>query len=214
MTGRYDASGMAEGQFEPGSNGQVLSNKLGITDPSEINDLELRLLSELYDVVLERVLEDQVIRLKDLFEWHRNWLGNLYEWAGKQRSVNLGKGDFYFAAARQIPRCLSEFEQRFLKRYTPCIGMEENELTEAIAVVHVEFVLIHPFREGNGRLARLLANVMALQAGKPELDFSSWKAEVEKYFLAIQAGVGANYEPMKVLVRQALLDAEQGAAVD
>lgn len=45
---------------------------------------------------------------------------------------------------------------------------------EAIAVVHVEFILIHPFREGNGRMGRMLASVMAMQASKPELNFSCW----------------------------------------
>ena len=59
--------------------------------------------------------------------------------------------------------------KEILPTHTPCTGMSENQLTEAIAVVHVELILIHPFREGNGRLSRLLANVMALQAGWPEL---------------------------------------------
>jgi cell filamentation protein len=88
--------------------------------------------------------------------------------------------------------------------------MDEDGVIEAIALVHVEFILVHPFREGNGRIARLLATVMALQANKPELDFISWDQNRDDYFLAIQAGIGENYEPMKGFVRQALRDAEQG----
>jgi cell filamentation protein len=38
-------------------------------------------------------------------------------------------------------------------------------LIRGLAEIHVEFVLIHPFREGNGRIARLLADVMACLAG-------------------------------------------------
>jgi len=48
-----------------------------------------------------------------------------------------------------------------------------EEVIKALAVVHTELVLIHPFRaEGNGRVARMLATLMALQAGLPPLDFS------------------------------------------
>ncbi len=68
----------------------------------------------------------------------------------------------------------------------------------ALAEVHVELVLIHPFREGNGRIARLLSVLMALQAGLPPLDFSDLQgAEREAYFAAIQAGMDRDYRPME-----------------
>ena len=61
-------------------------------------------------------------------------------------------------------------------------------------------MLIHPFREGNGRLGRLLATLMALQAGLPLLDFSDWsELKREEYFAAVRAGMDINYEPMKQL---------------
>jgi cell filamentation protein len=46
-----------------------------------------------------------------------------------------------------------------------------EHLAQSLATVHVEFVLIHPFREGNGRVGRLLAVLMGLQAGLPPLYF-------------------------------------------
>jgi len=64
-------------------------------------------------------------------------------------------------------------------------------------VVHVELVLIHPFREGNGRTARLLAVLMGLQAGLPALLFENLSGRKRKqYFAAVQAGLDRNYEPM------------------
>jgi cell filamentation protein len=81
--------------------------------------------------------------------------------------------------------------------------MPDEPLTEAIAQVHIELILIHPFRDGNGRLSRLLASVMAMQAGKPEINFANWGEHKEVYFAAIQAGLD-DYEPMKTLVRQVL----------
>ena len=64
----------------------------------------------------------------------------------------------------------------------------------------MELVLIHPFREGNGQLARILSTLMALQAGLPLLDFSLITGvKKEAYFAAIQAGMDKNYQPMEKL---------------
>lgn len=81
--------------------------------------------------------------------------------------------------------------------------MSRECVIEAIATVHVELILIHPFREGNGRLSRLLADVMAVQAGFQSLDYESW-APPEQYIAAIQAGLNLNYEPIKYWVNKAL----------
>ena len=121
----------------------------------------------------------------------------------------MSKGDFPFAVASQIHFCLKEFEQKYLNLLTPCHAMDETTLVDAIANIHVEFILVHPFREGNGRISRLLADVMALQANMPALDYSSWDTNKEYYFASIQAGLGRDYDPIKNLVRQALRDAEQ-----
>jgi len=176
MTSRYDASDSIEGQYQPGSNGTVLINKPGISNSDEMDRVELELLELLYEKVLSNVTVDQTITVADLSEWHRMWLGNVYEWAGQERSVNIAKGAFHFAAVTQISRLLAELDKKYLSIYTPCEGFDETKLADAIAIVHVELILVHPFREGNGRLSRLLANVMALQAGWPELDFSAWDA--------------------------------------
>lgn len=67
-----------------------------------------------------------------------------------------------------------------------------------MAETHTELVLIHPFREGNGRVARVLSTLMALQAGMPLLDFSSIAEEKKQnYFTAVQAGLDKNYQPME-----------------
>lgn len=98
MADRYDTTGNAEAQFEPDSNDRVLRNKLGIQDPGEMDDIELDLLVQLYEIIPDIVLEDQKISTTDLKEWHRRWLGNVYVWAGQDRTVNIGKDGFQFAA--------------------------------------------------------------------------------------------------------------------
>ena len=68
---------------------------------------------------------------------------------------------------------------------------------EALAVTHAELVLIHPFREGNGRLARMVSVLMAFQAGLPALDFSGLKGKKrQEYFAAVRSGLRKDYGPM------------------
>ena len=136
----------------------------------------------------------------DIQEIHRAWLETLYPWAGEYRSVNIAKGDFHFAAAREVPRLMGEFERRQLAQYTPCRPAAEPEMARALAIVHAELVLIHPFREGNGRCARLLALLMAFQAGLPPLDFGGLtEAGGKHYIAAIHAAMGGDYDPMRAL---------------
>ena len=203
MTDRYAVHG-AQGEFQPGSNELVLANKLGIQSVEDMNQLELELLQRLYEDVLIEHLPNRALTADDLKTWHRRWLGNVFAWAGHERSVNMGKDGFMFAASAQIPRLLADFERSCLNRWTPCHDMDADGLVEAIAITHVEFILIHPFREGNGRLSRLLADVMAVQSGREPLDYSTWNADKPAYIQAIHQGVQMEYAPMKRLVAQAL----------
>ncbi|WP_395118797.1 Fic/DOC family protein [Rhodanobacter sp. FW102-FHT14D06] len=205
MSNRYEA-GEAQGSYEPGSDDRVLRNKLGVTDPDEMDEVELQLLGQIYRAVLLEALPDRRLYVADLKTWHRRWLGNVYDWAGMERSVNMGKGDFHFAAATQVPRLLTVFEHDCLARFTPCHDIDDASLIEAIAMTHVELILIHPFREGNGRLSRLLADVMVVQAGRGPLDYSAWEADKAAYFGAIRAGMANDYRPMQRLVEAALVN--------
>ena len=99
MTSRYDASETMEGRHQPGSDNLVLVNKLGITDPQEMDDVELALLEQLTFAIIDEVTEAQRLTVVELCEWHRRWLGNVYAWAGRLRSVNMSKAEFHFAAA-------------------------------------------------------------------------------------------------------------------
>ena len=140
--------------MQPGSDGAVLANKLHITNPDEMEEAELVLLEKLYEAVLVDDLPMRPLTVDDMVRWHRQWLGNVYAWAGEFRSVNASKGGFMFAAAAQVPRLLTEFGRDCLTRYTPATGGDAVALAEAIAITHAELVLIHPFVEGNGRMAR------------------------------------------------------------
>lgn len=202
---RYDTSGLPEGQYELGSRGRVLKNKQGIARRREVDEIEAR---EQFRALNEFVgIYDQEHRFSaaDICHMHKVWLGEVYAWAGQYRQVNISRGDFTFAMARQIPTLMEKFEQGALRDFTPCLFAEPEAVVHALAVVHTELILIHPFREGNGRLARMLSVIMGLQAGYPPLDFGLIKGKVKKdYIAAVQAGMDYEYQPMKKIFRAVL----------
>lgn len=204
MIDKYDASGSSEGQFEPGSGDRVLANKLGITSAEDMGDIEFDALLELERKLFDEFAFDRQITTKDLCDWHRRWLTNIYKWAGNYRNVNMSKDDFQFAVAHQIQRLMDSFNIDCLAVLTPCNNMNRAELIKALARTHVEFILIHPFRDGNGRLGRLIMTIMALQAGQPVIDFTYIQENKEKYILAIHAGMDMNYDPMEKIVTKVL----------
>lgn len=202
---RYDMSDLPEAQFEPGSDDRVLKNRLGIASTEEMDLAEARTLERAMDVLVRTYGETHRFTAADLCECHRLWLGDIYEWAGRYRQVNVSKDGFPFAAAAQVPALMDEFERRVLRRCTPCTFADSAEVVRALAETHVELVLIHPFRDGNGRLARVLMTLMALQAGLPLLDFSvvAGKSK-DAYIAAIQAGLEKRYAPMEKLVAEVI----------
>jgi len=195
---RYDVSGLSEAQFQPGSDGLVLKNLLGITLSAEMDAAEANALIDAVDRLVRSYDEEHRFTANDICELHRVWLGGIYAWAGEYRQVNVSKGDFMFAAAGRIPALMAEFERDALARCTPCKFETTEEIVGALAETHVELVLIHPFREGNGRISRVLSTLMALQAGLPLLDFGTIAGEKkENYFAAVRAGLDRNYRPME-----------------
>jgi len=196
----------AEQRYQPGSGDSVLANKLGIIDVDEMEALESGLLLMLYE---ELFIEDQPLSglaFEHIRVWHRKWLGNVYDWAGKLRNANLTKDGFQFAAANRIPLLIAGFEKQYLSRSGELKNLTRPELVSYLAECHVEFILIHPFREGNGRLSRLLFDMLSVLAGKGVLDYSLWDEHKLFYFKAIQAGVSGNYRPMMQLVSDILPD--------
>lgn len=173
MSNRYDTSNLGQAQFEPESRGRVLRNLLGVRRKREMDALEAVKLVAATDWAIRHFSANRRFTAADACLLHRRWLGSVYAWAGEYRQVNIGKGGFAFAMAAQIPRLMEEFERKVLAVHSPCESSEREHVVTALAVTHCELVLIHPFRDGNGRVAHLLATLMALQAGLPLLNFSA-----------------------------------------
>lgn len=111
MSGRYRAGGI-QAEFQPGSRGRVLHNVPGIHSVREMAFRESEALLVATRRMIEETDADHRFVAADICRMHRLWLGEIYPWAGMYRMVNLGKSDFMFAAATEIPRLMREFERK------------------------------------------------------------------------------------------------------
>ena len=206
-------------EFEPGSRRRVLRNLLGITRVRDMNLAESQALEIAQDLALDRFDADHRFTTQDICNLHALWLGPIYPWAGEYRSVDIGKGGFQFAHARLIQGLMAELERGALKKYTPCHFADDAALALALALalaeVHAELILVHPFREGNGRLARLLALLMALQAGLPPLDFSPMLGRGRRIYIGgIHAAMGRDYRLLAAVFEKTIVRSKQRVAAN
>lgn len=172
----------------------MLRNLLGIARVRDMAEAESQALQLAQEKAIDQYSAAHRFAAKDICDLHRLWLSPIYSWAGEFRPVDLSKGNFRFANAAQIPRLMQEFERNALARFTPCQIQDVGLLTNALALVHAELILIHPFRDGNGRAARMLAMLMGLQAGLPPLDFSPMLGRGKRAYIAgIHAAMGRDY---------------------
>lgn len=86
MPSRYDAVG-PEAEFQPGSRGRVLRNRLGITTVRELERQESESLLAATQQTIDDTQVNQQFTADDVRRMHHRWLGDIYEWAGEYRSV-------------------------------------------------------------------------------------------------------------------------------
>lgn len=184
----------------PSGEGEVLPNLLGLTSPEQIAEAEFEGFTEAEIILTEELTEETRFTVAYIQRIHQLALGRLYAFAGKWRDVNLSKGGFTFAAARFLPETMKAFDHDVFGALT--YSNDRESLIADIAKVHAELLFIHPFREGNGRAARILANLMARRAGHAPPDWSLvGDDEFDAYVKAVQAAAGQDYAPMARLIR-------------
>jgi cell filamentation protein len=128
---------LTEAQFEPGSNDLVLKNRLGIMSPQEMDVAEARALERAMNSFIGSYGESHRFMVADLFALHKDWLSEIYDWAGQYRQVNISKDGFPFAAAAQVPRLMALFERDVLQRNTPCTFKDQAEVIRTLAETHM-----------------------------------------------------------------------------
>ncbi len=171
----------------------TLENKLGITDPVELAQAEEKISKtrarELFENGVLETLEAGSFQA--LAEIHRHLFDEIYDFAGKIRTVNIAKGNFRFIPVMYLESALKKIEQ-----------MPQSTFDEIIEK-YVEMNIAHPFREGNGRSMRIWLDVIL----KKELNKVVYWSSVDKndYLLAMERSSIKDIE-IKFLLQQALTD--------
>lgn len=184
----------------PGSQIEILPNLLGLQSVEEINLSEFEGFLKAEIQLTENLSSRTKFNASYILKMHKLSLGHLYSFAGKYRDVNLSKGGFAFPASRFLPETMLGLENEILLNL-PNRYNSKDDLVKDIAKVHAELLFIHPFREGNGRAARVLANLMSRKQGYDALKFELvTEKEFGNYVLAVQSSADKNYEKMEKII--------------
>ena len=207
---RYDVHIGIEGEYEAGSKCRVLKNSLGVKTKREIDRIEERALLSVQNRYYTEgeITADTTFTAELIRRMHRDWLGGIYDWAGSHRSVDMSRGDFTFPPAIRVAENMDRFEHETLAVHTPCRPRALQDVCASLTIVHAELLFIHPFREGNGRIARWLADMMTAQAGLPlpKYGFSGRgsKRNRTEYLDAVIKGYGRCYADLAAFFEAAI----------
>jgi cell filamentation protein len=181
----------------------LLRNKLGLTDPAALERAEREALIAAYDQAALTYSEAHRFTADDVRALHRLFLGGIFDWAGTYRRIDLISGDIRWCHAAHIETAMAEFD-RLLTRTTPFSpALPRAELLARLAQVHGELVVVHPFRDGNGRTTRLLCDLLLMQAerepiGPGAFDDQEFRREYHAAVRAVWARV--DYGPLTDLL--------------
>jgi cell filamentation protein len=171
----------------------VLENKLGLNDSAELAREEERISKkravELFETDFLSTLRSGTFDA--LSQIHAFLFSDIYEFAGKIRTVNIAKGNFRFAPIMYLNAALENIEK-----------MPQSTFDEIIEK-YVEMNVAHPFREGNGRSTRIwLDHILKSELGMV-VDWS--QIDKEDYLLAMERSPIKDIE-IKHLLKNVLTD--------
>ncbi len=169
----------------------VLANKLNITNQLELNKAEEKISKQKAKKLFEsgEINRVEVGTFKGLAQIHAFLFGDIYDFAGKLRDVNIAKGNFRFAPLMYLPQSLEAID-----------AMPQNNF-EKIIEKYVEMNIAHPFREGNGRATRIWLDLILKKELKQVIDWNA--VDKEDYLSAMERSVVKDVE-IKQLLKTAL----------
>lgn len=171
----------------------MLENKLGLTSSAELARMEEQLSKKKAVLLFEKGILDFLPagKFSTLQAIHRYLFEDIYDFAGEIRKVNMAKGNFRFAPLMYLDAALENIDK-----------MPQSDFDEMIEK-YVEMNIAHPFREGNGRSARIWLDHMLKQEIGRVIDWS--KVDKEDYLLAMERSPIKDIE-IKYLLKNALTD--------
>lgn len=175
-----------------------------IADPAVLGAAEQEALAVAYKAVFGEVTKETPITSDLIRHIHDCIFGDLYEWAGRWRTVWISKPGTTWPSPDYFDRLMDQFEREILRRYPAHMLTTDDVFCRAAAEIQGEFLVIHPFREGNARTIKLFTDVLASQTDRPPLRYDESDAGREQYIRAAIAAFEKGYSPMEELIREAL----------
>lgn len=171
----------------------ALDNKLGITDSVELARVEERISKKKAVWLFEsgRLDELEAGSFAALSEIHRVLFGEIYDFAGVLRTVNISKGNYRFAPVMYLETSIRHIE------------VMPQQTFDEIVEKYVEMNIAHPFREGNGRSTRIWLDLMLKKEINRVVDWS--KVDKVDYLMAMERSPIKDIE-IKHILRIALTD--------
>lgn len=181
-------------------NSDVLKNKLNVTNADMLCELERHITDVKTGLVFQMADKKRVLGKAFFLEIHKILFEDIYEWAGKVRTVDIAKGTLFcrtFAIQNELDRIFKELaDENYLLIY------KDDELAYKMAYYLSELNAVHPFREGNGRTQRLFMEIIAYKAGY-HLDFSN--VTDTEMIEASYESFNRNYEKINSIFRKTLI---------
>ena len=141
----------------------VLINRLDLRTQGELDAVEAA-------IVTAKQAQWENAPLCDTFDFehyrtiHRWLFGDLYDWAGEIRKVNISKKGTRFCPVEEIPRVSGAIFNRLAEKDL-LRGLSRKDFVKELTDLYQRTNELHPFREGNGRTQRLFLMQLAEQAG-------------------------------------------------
>jgi len=179
-------------------NSGILRNKLGIKTQNELNDAEARITSVEITVLTSDDIPPYDEFTEDLFlRVHKQLFEELYDWAGKLRTVELSKGETSFARLEHLATSTHElFKQLNKDEYL--VNLDFEPFVEKLAHYYGEFIVLHPFRDGNGRAIRTFLAMLADSIGW----HIAWdEMNAEQNIVASIAAYNGKEEPLQKILQ-------------
>ncbi|WP_273724007.1 type II toxin-antitoxin system protein adenylyltransferase VbhT, partial [Bartonella sp. AU18XJBT] len=187
----------------------VMYNRLGIKDKATLRSME-----SAFAYIRSYELESTPIRgkfdLNHMKDIHKKLFGDVYEWAGEIRSIDITKGGCLFAYHHQIESYAPKITQQLAKEQY-LRGLDVDEFSQRAGYYMGEINALHPFREGNGRTQREFIGQLACEAGY-NIDWDGITRE-EMTKASIEALYGTS-ELLSELIRKNLTEFTKNREID
>lgn len=183
----------------------------GILPRSRIIPLEAEGTKKALQYIIRLSEKKTKITPKLIQDIHRVGFGFIFPgWAGKLRTIGVTVGEYepphYSKIAVLVKNLCDDLEERL--KHIPLPEQEEQFLAEIISLLawfQHRFVWIHPFKDYNGRVARLLTNLLVLNFGLPALEIKAETgADRQKYIKAMKVADEHDYSKLEKLIATAL----------